>query len=208
MPRSYSMAKRAQAREETRQRLMAAGTELVLAGGSTTLTMTAVAERADVALRTVYNHFATVDDLFAAVMGAINDEFAALAPEPVDAENGSPETALRELTGQWFAEIARHADRLAALLTIRGSAELDRALAVARQLRLERVRSIMTVAERRGLLRVSLDDAVAMAYVQTSYQTWAALVPQLGMTTEAAADLVTRSVAAFAFGRRRGARRP
>jgi AcrR family transcriptional regulator len=204
VPRSYSMAKRAQAREETRQRVMAAATELVLAGGSTTLTMTAVAERADVALRTVYNHFATVDDLFAAVMGAINDEFAALAPEPVDAENGSPEAALRELTRQWFAEIARHADRLAALLTIRGSAGLDRALAAARQIRLERVRSIMAAAERRGLLRAPLDDAVAMAYVETSYQTWAALVPQLGMTTDDAADLVTRSIGAFAFRRRPG----
>lgn len=207
MPRSYSMAKRAQAREETRQRLMAAGTELVLAGGSATLTMTAVAERADVALRTVYNHFATVDDMFAAVMGAINDEFAALAPEPVDAENGSPEAALRVLTAQWFAEIARQADRLAALLTIRGSTGLDRALAAARELRLQRVRSIMAAADRRGLLRVPVDDAVAMAYVETSYQTWAALVPQLGMTTDAAADLVTRSIAAFAFRRRPGARR-
>jgi AcrR family transcriptional regulator len=207
VPRSYSMAKRAQARDQTRQRLMSAGTDLVLEGGSTTLTMTAVAERADVALRTVYNHFATVDDLFAAVMGAINEEFAALAPEPVDAENGSPVAALRALTGQWFAEIARQADRLAALLSIRGSAGLDRALAAARQLRLERVRSIMAVAERGGLLRVSLDDAVAMAYVETSYQTWAALVPQLGMTTDAAADLVTRSIAAFAFRRRPRARR-
>ena len=199
MPRRYSMVRRARAREDTRQRLMTAGTELVMAAGSASVTMTAVAERAGVSLRTAYNHFAGVDALLGAVMAGINEEFSALAPAPVTTESRTPEEALRELVTQWFDEVARHEARIGALLTIRDAADLDEALAVARQIRLDRVRAVLEEAGAENRLRVPLDDAVAAAYVQTSYQTWAALVPQLGLTTAAAADLVTRSVAAFAF---------
>lgn len=199
MPRRYSMAKRAQAREDTRQRLMAAATDLVMAKGSANITMTAVAEGAEVSLRTAYNHFATVDALLAAVMATINEEFSALAPAPVSTHDQRPEQALRELVAQWFDELARQEARIGALITIRDSTELDEALAAARQIRLERVRAVLSVAEADGRLRVPVDEATAVAYVQTSYQTWVALVAQLGLTTTAAADLVARSIAAFAL---------
>lgn len=200
MPRAYSMANRAQARENTRQRLMSAATDLMIERGSTDLAIAAVAERADLAVRTVYNHFASLNELLAAAMTAIRDEFAEMAPEPVDEHGQTPASALRVLVGQWFGELARNDARLSALLSIRGSTELERAFEDARQLRLTRVRSVLAMAEARGELRVPLADAVAMAYVATGYQSWVALVRQLGLTTDAAADLVTESVTAFALG--------
>lgn len=197
MPRRYSMAKRAQAREDTRQRLMTSATDLVMEKGSANVPMTTIAERAEVSLRTAYNHFASVDALLAAVMAGINAEFSALAPAPVSTDRRTPEQALRELVVQWFEEVTRQQSRIAALITIRDSAELDEALAAARQIRLDRVRAVL--AEAGDRLSIPLDEAAAMAYVQTSYQSWVALVPQLGLSTEQAADLVTRSIAAFAF---------
>lgn len=202
MPRTYSMEKRGRAREDTRQRLMAAAADLIMEKGTAKITMTAVAGRADVALRTVYNHFTSLDALLAAVMAMINEEFAALAPAVVDARPRSPEQAMHDLVVQWFRELAKHDKRIGALTTIRDSVELAHALASSRQLRLERVRSVLSMAEACDRLRVPLDEAAAMAYVQTSYQSWVALVPQLGLSSDEAADLVTRSIAAFSFRRR------
>lgn len=202
MPRTYSMEKRGRAREDTRQRLMTAAADLIMEKGTAKITMTAVAGRADVALRTVYNHFASVDALLAAVMAMINEEFAALAPEAVDASPRSPERAMRDLVVKWFGELAKHDQRIGALITIRDSVELAHALASSRQLRLERIRAVMAMAEDCDRLRVPIDEAAALAYVQTSYQAWVALVPQLGLSNDGAADLVTRSIAAFSFRRR------
>lgn len=196
------MAKRAEARDSTRQSLLAAATQLMMDKGTANITMLAVAELANVAPRTAYNHFASVDALLAAVMATINEEFSALAPAPVDTVEVSPERVLRELVAQWFDELTKQDSRLSALITIRDSAELDEALATARELRIQRVRPVLALAEERGQLRVPLDDAVAMAYVQTSYQCWVALVRQLGMSSPDAAELVTSSIAAFAFKRR------
>jgi AcrR family transcriptional regulator len=192
------MAKRAQALGDTRQRLMTAAMDLVMETGGANVPMAAIAERADVAVRTAYNHFASVDALLTAAMAAINEQFALLAPAPVT-DHQSPEGALREFIRRWFDEIVRQADSVAALVMIRDAPELERALAAAREIRLERVRSVLAIAEEGGRLRVPMDEAAAMAFVQTSYQSWVALVRQLGLSTEEAADLVTRSIAAFAF---------
>ncbi|MQA82822.1 MAG: TetR family transcriptional regulator [Streptosporangiales bacterium] len=202
LSRTYSMQKRGRAREDTRQRLMSAAADLIMEKGSAKITMTAVAGRADVALRTVYNHFASVDALLASVMSTINEEFAALAPAVVDARPRSPEHALRDLVVQWFHELAKHDQRIGALITIRDSVELAHALASSRQLRLERLRSVLSMAADCDRLRVPLDEAAAMAYVQTGYQSWVALVRQLDLSNDEAADLVTRSIAAFSFRRR------
>ncbi|TDD51820.1 TetR/AcrR family transcriptional regulator [Nonomuraea terrae] len=198
MARRYSMTKRAQAIEGTRQRLMTAAMDLVMETGGANVPMTAIAERADVSVRTAYNHFASVDALLTAAMAAINEQFASLAPAPVT-DHRSPEGALREFVRRWFQEMARQEDRLAALVMIRDAPELERALTTAREIRLERVRSVLAIAQESGRLRAPLDEAAAVAFVQTSYQSWVALVRQLGLSSEEAADLVSRSVAAFAF---------
>lgn len=199
MPRTDAMDKRAQVRESTRQLLIYAATELLRERGTAGLTMTAVARRADVAVRTVYNHFASVDKLTAATMAGVTTRFAAVLPETLGGFPQHPAETLREFVNQWFAELARNEQRMDAVLSVRGSAELDDALALARDLRLRSLRDVLSAADRQGALRVTLDEAVAMAYVVTGYQSWVALVPQLGFATGEAADLVADWVVTCAF---------
>src|SRR5690606_17703608 len=110
-----------------------------------------------------------------------------------------PAETLRTFVEQWFAELERCDQRMNALLSVRGSTELDDALALARDLRLRCLREVLTTAERQGALKTDLDRAVTMAYVVTSYQSWLALVPQLGFTTAEAADVVSGWVVDFAL---------
>jgi len=62
-PRKYQLRKRSEAVEETRRRIIDATFELHNEKGVLATSMQDVAERSDVALRTVYNHYPTVDDL-------------------------------------------------------------------------------------------------------------------------------------------------
>lgn len=199
MPRTDAMNRRAQVRESTRHLLISAATELLRERGTAGLTMTAVARRADVAVRTVYNHFASVDKLTAATMAGVTTRFAAVLPETLEPVPQRPVETLREFVAQWFAELARCEQRMDAVLSVRGSTELDDALAHARDLRLRRLRDVLSVADGQGALRVSVDEAAALAYVVTSYQSWMALVPQLGFGTAEAAELVANWVVTCTF---------
>ena len=65
-PRSYRKSKRAKSEEETRQRITEAAVELHGTVGPANTTLTEVAKLAGVSRMTVYNHFPTEVDLFAA----------------------------------------------------------------------------------------------------------------------------------------------
>ena len=64
--RRYQLRKRADAMEETRRRITEAAVELHGSVGPARTTISAIAERAGVQRQTVYRHFPTEDDLFAA----------------------------------------------------------------------------------------------------------------------------------------------
>src|SRR5688572_22834599 len=64
--RRYELRKRADAMEATRRRITEATIELHGSIGPARTTITAIAERAGVQRQTVYRHFPTDDDLFAA----------------------------------------------------------------------------------------------------------------------------------------------
>lgn len=67
--RKYQLRKRAEAMEDTRRRITEAAVELHGSVGPARTTVTAVAERAGVQRHTVYRHFPTEEDLFAACSG-------------------------------------------------------------------------------------------------------------------------------------------
>jgi AcrR family transcriptional regulator len=101
--RAYDSPARRQKTAETRERIIAAGTDL--AHGFATwdwgeLTFRAVAERARVGERTVYRHFPTERHLHDAVMQRLEDE-AGITYEDVDLQN------LAEVTGRVFASLQR-----------------------------------------------------------------------------------------------------
>jgi AcrR family transcriptional regulator len=65
-PRAYRMDRRQESADETRQRIVRATYELHAEKGVAATTVREIAERADVAIGTVYNHFATYDDIIVA----------------------------------------------------------------------------------------------------------------------------------------------
>jgi AcrR family transcriptional regulator len=67
MPRHYNMTNRADAAAETRRRIVAAAAHLLAERDYHGVSMALVAERAEVARATVFNHFATKLDLVRAV---------------------------------------------------------------------------------------------------------------------------------------------
>jgi AcrR family transcriptional regulator len=69
MARRYQLRQRAQAMEDTRRRIAEAAVELHGTLGPARTTVSAVAERAGVQRHTVYRHFPTEDELYAACSG-------------------------------------------------------------------------------------------------------------------------------------------
>jgi AcrR family transcriptional regulator len=105
--RRYDNSARAEKAAQTRERIIAAGSELVHAFDSwhwRDLTFRSVAERAGVGERTVYRHFPTERHLHDAVMQRLESE-AGIAYEDVDLDN------LAEVTGRVFASLQRFAVR-------------------------------------------------------------------------------------------------
>jgi AcrR family transcriptional regulator len=84
MPRRYSMGKRADQKAETRTRIVAAAVELYRERGASGASIRAIAQRADVAVATVANHFPRAEDLSAAVGERVLDELRMPGPELFD----------------------------------------------------------------------------------------------------------------------------
>jgi AcrR family transcriptional regulator len=104
-PRNYDSPARRQQAARTRDRIVAAGSELVQQYKTwdwRELTFRAVAARAGLGERTVYRHFPTERELHDAVMRRLEDD-AGIAYEDVDLHN------LSEVTGRVFASLQRFA---------------------------------------------------------------------------------------------------
>ncbi len=134
--RPYEMRKRAETMAATRQRITEAAMELHGTVGPARTTITAVAERAGVQRHTVYRHFPTEDDLFAACSGhylATNplpdvDEWSAIAdPEQRLAHALEELYGFYERTEAMFSNILRDEELVPsvapALLPVRESLE-------------------------------------------------------------------------------------
>lgn len=77
-PRTYKLGQRAESAAATRERILAAASELYRERGVTKTTLQAVADRADVSRGTVINHFGGADEL----LGAVADEVIGLVRMP------------------------------------------------------------------------------------------------------------------------------
>ncbi|MEA3055745.1 MAG: hypothetical protein QOD30_1177 [Actinomycetota bacterium] len=84
--RTYTSSLRAAQAKATRQRILDSAVDELAENGTAGLTVTAVAERADVSERTVYNHFGALDQLVDATLEHLNVDVLPEAPYD-DAEN-------------------------------------------------------------------------------------------------------------------------
>jgi AcrR family transcriptional regulator len=185
--RKYELRKRADAMAETRQRITEAAMELHGSVGPAKTTVSAVAERAGVQRHTVYRHFPTEDELFAACSG----HFTALNPAPdlaawaaIDDPDERLTAALDELyafyerTAYMWANIFRDEELIGAiapnLRTFRGY--LD-----------EAARVLAAGRPRRKLVRAAIRHAV-------DFRTWQSLVAEGGLTRDQAVALLVKLV--------------
>jgi AcrR family transcriptional regulator len=106
MPRKYSMRQRSVAVDQTRQRIVDATVELHNEKGVGGTSMQDIAERAGVALATVYRHFPTQDELVPAC-GSRNMELNPLPTDSVFSELDTGEERVAALVAALFEHYER-----------------------------------------------------------------------------------------------------
>lgn len=106
---AYRPTQRTEARKaETRARIVAAARELIARGGYVAASVAAVADRADVAVGTVYRHFHSKSALFAEVFREAARHEADAMREALEA---NPDAPASERLGAGFETFARRALR-------------------------------------------------------------------------------------------------
>jgi AcrR family transcriptional regulator len=188
--RAYRLNRRAQRREETRQRIVQATFELHRTLGPARTTISAIAERAGVQRLTVYRHFPDELSLFRACAGLSLELNPPPDPAPWRAI-GDPEARLRAALAALYAYYAEN-DSL--LVNVRRDAEL---LPVLRQVQAERTAAYFAEvgttlaagweAHDTGVLRAALAHAL-------DFGTWHSLVRQQRLTDEQAVELMVAMV--------------
>lgn len=189
-PRRYELGKRAEAIEETRRRIVDATFELHGKKGVTATSMQDIANRADVALRTVYNHYPTIDDL---VAGCGEKVMSVLAPPTREIFRGieTVEARVQRLVEELFAMYARGPEMIeVAMCERREVAKLG-----------EFATEIAKIHE--GLVGEALRPfaphrrKVREMAALTDFYVWKAFNQQ-GISTRQAADVIHRTLAALA----------
>lgn len=185
-PRKYEMKKREEAVEETRRRIIDATYELHSQKGVVATSIQDIAERADVSVRTVYNHYPTIEDL---VAGCGEKVLAVLAPPTPETFAGidTLQGRMRRLVEALFAMYERGPAMIEVARCEQSEVEPLRAFAA----HMDETHLELVAAALRPL-RNSVRTARAVAGL-TDFYTWQALTKQ-GLTTRQTADVIYRSL--------------
>jgi AcrR family transcriptional regulator len=190
--RKYELKKRAEDMAETRLRITEAAIELHGTVGPSRTTMSAVAKRAGVERRTLYRHFPTETDLFA----ACSTHYFTANPWP-DLDNWSairdPQQRLERALGELYAYYERTEPMLSNVLRDAELLDFARDAVAPLHAYLEEAVEILAIGRqvrgrRRQLLRGALRHALA-------FSTWHSLSTN-GIGRSDAAKLVTALVEA------------
>jgi AcrR family transcriptional regulator len=189
---------RAELGEETRLRLLRATADVVAELGGPGLTMQAVADRAGLALRTVYNYFPSKEALVLAA-------YDRLANETIDAAKRVPPTGsaradLLQFVETYLASYETQQHSRALVGGVPGIPELEERVRQVRQWRRQELERLLRAARREDPLRVNLPQGVALGFVATAYATWEVLVAQVGLSPSSARRLLVDTLDAALFG--------
>src|SRR3978361_515598 len=147
------MESRQRASEEVRGRILEATLDEVAAAGGEGVTLQAVAARADVALRTLYNHFAGREELLAAAFLHHATQTRA-AVDAVRLPDASPPQQLEHVVDAYHRRYAVMGARLSVLLSLRGFPELQEQIQVIRAQRRRLLEEVIESAQRVGVLKL------------------------------------------------------
>jgi AcrR family transcriptional regulator len=198
MPRRYTMERRSAATAATRLRIIEAALDEVAAADGEPITLQAVANRADLSLRTLYNHFRNRETL----LGAAFSHHAAqsrAAVEAVTLPDSDPAQQLRHVIAAYYGRYEAMGARLTALLSLRGFPDLDEQIRSIRAWRRQVVGQVVARAEETNVLDLPAPAAVALVFTMTSHATWQQLVGELDGGSPAAPELAWQALNAALF---------
>jgi len=201
--RKYELKKRAEEMAETHLRITEAAIELHATVGPSRTTMSAVAKRAGVERRTLYRHFPTEADLFA----ACSTHYFAANPWP-DLESwraiGDPQQRLERALDELYAYYERTEPMLSKVLRDAELVDSARDAVAPLRMYLEEAAELLTTGRRlRGRRRQLLGGALRHAL---AFSTWRSLSTN-GIGRSEAVKLITALVEGAA-GSAETARRP
>jgi AcrR family transcriptional regulator len=165
--RKYELKKRADQMAETHRRITEAAIELHGTVGPSRTTLSAVAERAGVERRTLYRHFPTEADLFA----ACSDHYFTGHPWPeLDTWRaiGDPQRRLERALGELYAYYERTEPMLSNVLRDTELLDFARDAVAPLHAYLEEAAETLTTGRRRRLLERAVRHALA-------FSTWRSL---------------------------------
>jgi AcrR family transcriptional regulator len=191
------MATRERAAADVRERILEGALDEVAANGEG-VTLQGVAARADVALRTLYNHFGGREDLLAAAFLHHAAQTRA-AVEEVTLPDAPPDEQMRHVIGAYHARYTSMGTRLSALLALRGFPELDEEIHQIRTQRRQRLSEIVARAQHAGLLKLATPAAIALAYTLSGHSTWQTLVEHADGDTSEATRLANEALCSALF---------
>jgi len=198
MPRQYAMEKRAAATAVVRQRIIDAALDELVAVDGGSITLQGVAQRADLALRTLYNHFPNRDALLSAAILHHTTQTRA-AVEAMSLPDADPEQQLRHAVRAYYSRYAAMGRRLRALLSLRGFPDLEEQVRAIRAWRRGVFSQIIQRAGQTGSLAVPESTAVALAFTMTSYASWEILVGELDGLDAEPSQVASEALSAALF---------
>lgn len=191
MKRAYRQTRRAEAKSETRRRIVAAAIQLHTTVGPARTTISAIAEQASVQRLTVYRHFPREEDLFRACVEHGWERFP-----PPDHRSWAmivdPERRLRRALTDVYAYYGAVGDALATI--VRDFPQLPKLaeLNAPYLAHWEEMRDVLAGGwSGRGRRKRALLAAIAHSL---ELSTWESLVGRQGLTEEDAVDLLVRLV--------------
>jgi AcrR family transcriptional regulator len=184
--RSYTLKKRAEQQAETRQRIVDAAVDLHSTIGPSATTLSMIAEKAGVQRHTLYAHFPDERSIFMACSGLAHER----DPSP---------------TSDLWRGIADQTERLTTALTDiygwygRNASLLSNVMRdVERHPMVQEIQRTRVAPIRKGwhdLLAKGLSASQrAMLHLALGFHTWRALVPEAGLTQDAAVKAMVRAV--------------
>lgn len=185
MPRRYSMDRRSGDFDLTRRQILDAVVDVVADVGLDALTVQAVAARADVALRTVYNHFESREGLIAAALGDLTEQTRAAVRSIIVAER-SGRHQLLAFADAYLHSYEQQGNAVRVLMNASSIPGVSAAIGDVRTWRRQQIRSMLRQARTDDELNVPLAEAVNIAYLATAYSTYASLTMDLTLSPGAA----------------------
>jgi AcrR family transcriptional regulator len=169
------MGKRAVEAATTRHQILDAVIDVVARTGTDALTVQAVAARADVAVRTIYNHFESREGLLAAALSRLARQTMD-AVEAIVVPDRSARDQILEFVDAYARSYEVQGDGVRVLMGATSIPQVAEAVGEVRSWRRQQLRRILREAEAQGSLRVPVSEAKTIAYLATAYSTYATLV--------------------------------